>query len=71
MIDPNKHYSLKQLVDEKVIPTSSHTYGQYIRFIGSQSTRGNSLVRDEKEVKRRGEYPFKGSDVITFVNNIK
>lgn len=71
MIDPNKHYSLKQLVEGAVLPTSSHTHGQYIRFIGSQATRGNSLVRDQKELKRHGEYPFKGSDVLNFINNIK
>lgn len=72
MIDPNKHYSLKQLIEDAVFPTSSHTHGQYIRFIGTQATRGNMLARDRNEEKRRhGEYPFKGSDVLKFIQNIK
>ena len=71
MIEKDKHYSLKQLIEDKALPTSSHTHGQYIRFIGTQATRGNSLVRDQEELKKHGEHPFKGSDVINFVNNIK
>lgn len=71
MIDPNKHYSLGMLAREEAIPNITPNPIQYIKFIGSQATRGNALVRDHGEAAVRGEHPFKGSDVLNFINNIK
>lgn len=71
MIEKDKHYSLRELVEDAVIPDISPNAQRYIRFIGTQATRGNFLVRDTEAAKLNGEHPFKGSDVITFINNIK
>jgi hypothetical protein len=71
MIEKDKHYSLHGLTLEQAFPGVAHTAPSYIRLIGVQATRGNFLTRDSKADKRRGEHPFKGSDVINFVNNIK
>jgi hypothetical protein len=71
MIEPNKHYSLRELADDNTFPGITGDTVKYIRFIGTQATRGNFLARDPKATKMNGEHPFKGSDVIAFINNIK
>lgn len=70
-LDPKKHYSMGELVRLKLFPIANHTMTDYIRFIGHQTTMNNPLIRDTKAEKNRGWQPFKGSDVIKFLNNIK
>lgn len=69
-IDPNKHYSIFELTKLEVFPVELHNTSGYVRFIGSQSTQGNYLTRDMQASSRRGEFPFLGSSVIKFLENI-
>lgn len=70
MVDPKKHYTLGELMRLEAFPASKD-FSAYMRFIGTQATRGNYLTRDQKGKKKYGEFPFKGTDVNKFIENIK
>lgn len=54
-----------------VFPDVHQNPTNYMRFIGTQATRGNFLARDPNVKKINGEHPFKGEDVQKFINNIQ
>lgn len=59
-----------ELTEMNILENITPLASSYMRFIGTQATRGNVLMRNKKAVARNGEHPFKGSDVIKFIENI-
>ena len=69
-IDPEKHYSLNELVELNLFPVLPTTTN-YLRFIGKQALLGNPLNRDFTAKRRQNNaYPIKGSSIIEFLKRM-